>query len=183
MLDFGNGSDQVTVTITSDVDISAQTERMTGVWHVEVIDDDKGLIWDETFQNLLTTQGKNDVLTVYTGGTFSTLYASAFTGGSPTLTATYAAPVVTEVTSGTIANRVALSWAAAAAGAIVGTCSIPVLAATTLTGIMAMHGGAGIATVGNTTAVGGVLLSEGTLGTPQVISTTGTLNLSYTLSI
>lgn len=169
--------------ITEGGDLSAGVEKIRGVWRVEVWDDEKGLIWDETFENLWTTQGKNDILDVYCGGTFGTLYSSAFTAGSPTITATYAAKVVTEVGTSVLANRVALSWSAASAGSKVGTAALPILSASTLTGIMAVKGGAGITTPGDTGASGGVLFSEGTLGTPQVISTTGTVNLSYTLSV
>jgi hypothetical protein len=162
-------------------------EKMAAVgkWTVEFFDDDGVLQWSEQVNNLVTTQGKNDILNVYANGTAAaTRYASFFTGGSPTLTATYAAPVVTEITTTDLAARVALTFGTAAASALVtGTAALPILASCTLTGVMAMSGGSGVATPGNTTATGGVLLSEGTLGTAQVISTTGTVNLTYTLGV
>ena len=161
-----------------------EDSKMKGVWRVEIFDADGVLQYDETLQNLLTTQGKNTMLTILTSGTFAPLYASAYlAGAAPIISATYAAPVVTEITSAGLANRQLLTWGAAAAGAIVGTCSMSILQNTTIQGIMAMSGGAGITTPGNTGATGGVLLSEGALGIAQVISTTGTVNLSYTLSV
>jgi hypothetical protein len=178
----GDLTDLVGATITFGESV-IDDAPLRGVWHVEIFDADGVLQWDETLENIITTQGKNAMLTIFTGGTFAALYASGFTAGSPTLSATYVAKVVTEMTTGQMATRPALGWAAASAGQIVGTASMNVISNTTLTGIMAMSGGAGITTVGDTTAVGGVLLSEGTLGTQQIISTTGTVNLSYTLSI
>jgi hypothetical protein len=157
---------------------------LTGVWRVEIFDADGVLQWDETLNNLVTTQGKNAMLSVYTGGTFAALYASGFTGAtSPSAAATYAVPVVTEMTPSQMANRPVLAWGAASGGSIIATAAMNIIANTTITGIMAMSGGAGITTTGNTGATGGVLLSEGALGTAQVISTTGTVNLSYTLSV
>jgi hypothetical protein len=178
----GDLKDLAGTTITLGDSINEEA-NLTGTWHVEVFDAEGVLQYDETLQNLLTTQGKNTMLTIVTSGTFAPLYASAFTAGSPAITATYAAPIVTEVTTGMLANRQLLTWGAASAGAIVGTCAFSIISGCTLTGIMAMSGGAGITTPGNTAATSGVLLSEGTLGTSQVISTTGTVNLSYTLSV
>jgi hypothetical protein len=178
----GDARDLASTTITLGDSVGEYT-GLTGVWRVEVFDADGVLQWDETLQNLVTTQGKNTMLTILTSGTFAVLYSSAYTAGSPIATATYAAPVVTEVTSGMLAARQVLTWGAASAGSIVGTSTLSILSACTLNGIMAVSGGAGVTTPGNTGATGGVLLSEGNLGTPQVISTTGTVVLSYTLSV
>jgi hypothetical protein len=156
---------------------------LSGIWRVEIFDADGVLQWDETLGNLITTQGGTDILAIYAAGTSNAIYASAFTAGSPGTNATYGAPIVTEVTTIQLANRVLISFGAAAARAIVGTAALPILSNTTITGIMAMKGGSGITTPGNIAAAGGVLLSEGALGTSQVISTTGTVNLSYTLSV
>jgi hypothetical protein len=179
----GNAQDFAGATVTLGDSIDERA-GLTGVWRVEIFDADGVLQWDETLENLITTQGKNDMLSIYTLGTFAPIFASAFTGAtSPSAAATYLAPVVTEVTPAQLAARVSLTWGAASAGAIVGTAALNITANATLTGIMAMKGASGIATPGNTAAAGGVLLSEGALGTAQVISTTGTVNLSYTLSV
>lgn len=189
MQESGAGRDLADATITIDVgiregaDLSAGVAKLRGVWRVRVTDDERGMIWDETLENLITTEGGNDWLTVYTGGTFGTLYASAFLAGTPTLTATYAAKAVTEIGTAALANRVALTWGAASGKAIVGTATLPILSASTITGIMTMKGGSGILTPGDTAAVGGKLFSEVTLGVPQVISTTGNVDISYTLSV
>ncbi len=183
MEEKANVSEGVVATIMIGAGL-AERAAAGGVWTVEFFNDDGALQWSDTAHNILTTQGKNDIMSCYVGNSATqALYMSAFTAGTPTLTATYAAPVVTEVTTTDMAARATTSWGAASSDTIVGTASLTIAAACTLTGIMMMHGGSGITTPGNTSATGGVLVSEGTLGTAQVISTTGTVVASYSLSL
>ena len=162
---------------------AADIERAAGVYHLECLAPDGSLRWAEDVCNVVTTQGKNFVLDNALAGSGYTAawLLSLFTAGTPVATATYASPVVTEVTSSVLASRPAMTWVAASGGGKSSnavTCSI--VGSATITGVMVVKGSA---TIGDTATASAVLLSEGTLATSRAVLSGDTLNVTYSLSI
>lgn len=154
-----------------------------GTYLLECFAPDGTLRWREEVHNVVTTQGKNFVLdNALAGSAYTAAWLlSLFTAGTPAATATYASPVVTEVTSGVLASRPAITWTAAASGSKTSnTVACSMVGSATITGVMVVKGSS---TIGDTAQAGGVLLSEGTLGSSRAVLSGDTLNVTYSLSI
>ena len=167
------------------------TENMQAKGRFDFIcyDKDGNVKWTDYSNNIVTNQGKNNMLDTYLG--LATLppawYMSLITAGTAISTSTYASPTVTEITSGVITSntRVTMGWSAASAGAKAATTtSFTVTGTATVTGNMVVTGGSGASTVGNTGATGGVLFSSSAFsGGSKNISSGDTLNCTYSLSV
>lgn len=157
--------------------------KLHGQYKIQCFDADGNLKWEDTVDNLITTQGKNHVLDTELGGSSYTAawYCSLYTAGTITAAATYAVPVVTEVTSGVLAARVAVTFAAASGGSKVSnTINCVFVGGATITGMMISKGSA---TIGDTATAGGVLLSAALLTQSRIVVANDQLNLTYTQTL
>lgn len=182
------GTDSVGASVTrgagsSDV-LSAQ-----GVYHIECIDENGQVKWNDVAYNVVPNQGKNGMLDTYFAGSAftATWYMSLITAGTATSTSTYASPTVTEITSGIITSntRPTIGWSAASAGSkSATTTSFTITGSATITGNMVVTGQAGASTVANTAATGGVLFSAANFsGGSKTVSNGDTLNVTYSISV
>lgn len=167
---------------------AAQNDALNcvGTYQFECYDAAGNVKWTEQVKNVFTDQGKKSMLDVYLGnGTVLTpWYFTLITAGTPAATNTYAAPTLTEVTSGVLAARVAAaSWnAASGTGSVAkatAATSLPIIGTATITGYMLV---AGSSVIGNTAAAGGVLLSAATF-TSKSVGASDTLSVTYTLTL
>lgn len=184
--------------VSSGISTSSDMGEMlqaSGVYHAQCFDSEGNLKWEDTYTNLVTTLGKNDLLDKYLAGSAYTAawYLGLVDGGT---TPTYAAgdtlashsgwsEIATSVTytaGGSATNRATPSWSSASAGskattatafAITGTATIAgtLLTATQARGT-ASNGGAGI------------LYSVGSFtGGNKAVASGDTLNVTYTASV
>lgn len=168
-------------------------DQLTAIGRYQAVcrDRDGNTLWEDEFDNLVTTLGKNLLLD-------STLAGAAYTvvgpymglmGGSaaPTLVAsdTMAShPGWTEAGNAapTYANRLTCLWNAAVAGVK----SLSAGLTFTFTGSGTVYGAFIVAGTGalNTNGSGaGVLYSEGALSAPQPVISTNTLTLTYSTTL
>lgn len=159
----------------------------SGVFYTECYGPDGVLKWRDVAPNLVVNQGKNGMLDTYMAGSGYTAawYMSLITAGTVTATSTYASPTVTETTSSVIANRLSMTWSAAATGSkAAATTSFSIIGSATITGNLILTGGTGVATVGNTSATGGILFSSAAFQAgSKSVSAGDSLNVSYTISV
>lgn len=164
-----------------------------GVYTATLIGADGQEKWTETFPNLVTTQGKNYLLTntfssVATVNVRMSLITSATT---PLVTDTYATPTggTTEAGSGVIGTtRPTPTFSAASAGSIATSSAVAfsIVGSATISGCMVVMASTlgTLATVGNTATSGGILYSAGAFtGGNKTVSNGDTLNVTYTASV
>ena len=166
---------------------SAETMDAKGVYITECFDAAGNLKWQDVAYNTVTYQGKNYMLDSFfqNGITTPTWYMSLIISGSATTASTYQTPIVGEVTTGTIAARVAVSWSASASGSkSATTTAFSITSSATVTGNMVVTGGSGVTTILNTTATGGILFSSAAFtGGSKNVSSGDTLNVTYSISV
>lgn len=175
-------------TLIRSTEVSEQMQAK-GRFEFVCYDKDGNIKWTDFSNNIVTNQGKNNMLDTYLG--LATLppawYMSLITAGTAISTSTYASPTVTEITSGIITSntRVTMGWSAASAGSKAATTtSFTITGTATVTGNMVVTGGSGATTVGNTGATGGVLFSSSAFsGGSKNISNGDVLNCTYSLSV
>jgi hypothetical protein len=142
------------------------------------------VIWEDEFDNLVTTVGKNDLLDKYLAGSAYTAawYLGLVDGGS---TPTYAAGDTmsshagwTESTAYSNASRVTAAWGAASAGSKATSAAVFNINATaTIAGCLLTT----VSTKGGTT---GILYSVGAFGAGNRSVLSGdTLSVTYTASV
>lgn len=166
-------------------------EQMSAHGRFEFVcyDKDGNIKWTDVSDNIVTNQGKNNMLDTYLGlaALPPAWYMSLITAGTAISTSTYASPTVTEIASGIITSntRVTMGWSAASAGAKAATTtSFTVTGTATVTGNMVVTGSTGASTVANTGASGGVLFSSSAFsGGSKNISNGDTLNVTYSISV
>lgn len=156
----------------------------TGVYTVECIDADGQMKWSETFKNLVTTVGKNDMLDKYFAGSSYTAawYMGLVDGAtSPTYAAgdTLASHAGwSELAAGTAysGNRPAVSWGAASGGSKASTAtSFSITATNTVAGALMCTAASGTS---------GVLYSAGSFtGGNRSVASGDTLNVTYTATL
>jgi hypothetical protein len=198
-MDTNTTQDAMTATVTRG---AGQNEPMMALGHfvAECYGADGKLKWTESFDNLVTTQGKNFLLdTVLIAGSAGTgaltnvnmfFRMSYITSGTPVIGDTYATHAgFTELGSGVITPRGALTFSASAAGvkatsaamtaAIVGTGTVTGVAINVLNA--AAVGTLG--TVADTGQAAAVLYSAGLFGASKSVTSGDTLNVTYSTTL
>jgi hypothetical protein len=154
------------------------------IYDVRCVDALGELKWEEHFENLVTTQGKNNLLDVYfKGGTASTTwYVALYNSGTPVAGDTYASHAgYVEDTNYSNANRPTLTLGTISAASVDNSGNV---AAFTINGTTTIVGAAVVNknTKGDTAAAGGILYSAGAFGSPRSVVNGDTLNVTITLS-
>jgi len=158
-----------------------------GLFHAELIRDGK-VIWTDTWNNLVTTQGKNAMLDKFLG--LQAAYAAISIGLHTTVgdaNSTYAAPspqVESVVYSNATRGVPAFSAAAAGAKATSAAVAFTINGGATLAGAFCAIGAAGVTTKSDTAAASSVLLSSGAFsGGARAVISGDTLNVTYSLAL
>jgi hypothetical protein len=156
----------------------------TGVYAVECIGADGQVKWTDTFNNLVTTAGKNDLLDKYMAGSAYTAawYLGLVDGAS---TPTYAAGDTSASHAGwsesaaySNSTRPAVSWSSASSGSKASSAT-----AFNINGTATI---AGAFLISNSTKSGstGILYSAGSFtGGNRSVASGDTLNVTYTASV
>lgn len=165
---------------------STESLKARGVYRITCIDSAGRPKWVAVAPNLVVDEGKNAMLDDYfDGSTAGTFYMSLITAGSPVATATYAAPLVTEISDAVIGARGTVSWLAASGGVKTAvTTSFAITGTATITGNMVVSGSTAAAIVGDTAAGDGVLFSCAVfaLGSKAVLAG-DILNVVYSIGL
>jgi len=155
------------------------------VWEVEHIRD--GKVIDRTIDfNLVTDEGINAILEkmFHSGAQITAWYIAPFeTNTTPVIGMTYAVPTFTETTAYNEANRVASTFAAAAAKSITNTANTATFtfnAAKTIYGAALFGGGSAPSTKGDV-AGGGTLFAVALFGAPKSVVATDILRITVTI--
>lgn len=165
--------------------------EVSGHFHIECFDSEGKLKWEDSFNNLVTTQGRNHLLDHGLGGPATAINTrmSYITSGTPVAGDTYATHAgFTELGSGVIAARATPSFSAASAGvkstsaavssSIIGTGTVTGVAINLIVGSV---GNLGV--VADTATSGGILYSAGLFGTSKSVSNGDTLNVTYSTTL
>jgi hypothetical protein len=172
--------------------VKEETE-IKGRWHIECLDADGSLIWEEDIDNVVCTIGKNVALDAFLAGAAYTV-VGPFMGliSSTSFTAVAAADTMASHagwleagnanTPTYTAPRKTCAWAAATAGgkSLSAALSFAMTGTGTIQGIFLVYGTGALSTVDNTA---GTLLSAGTLGAAQPVINGNTVNASYTMTL
>lgn len=155
---------------------------LVGVYRAEHWRDGE-LLWMETFNNLVTTEGKNAVLDKFLG--LGTAYAAIRLGLHTTVgnaSSTYATP--SPQVESTVSSRVTPSFSAASSGskATSSAASFSITGSATITGAFLAIGAAGISSAGDTAATA-VLLSSGSFGASRAVINGDTINVTWSLAL
>ena len=172
---------------------AVQNDEMMALGHytAECFDASGNLNWNESFDNLVTTQGKNHLLDNGLAGPASAVAArmSFITSGTPVVGDTYATHAgFTELGSGVIATRGTPSFSVAAAGvkqtssavsaSIIGTGTVTGVAINVVVGTV---GNLGV--VADTATANAILYSAGLFGASKSVSNGDTLNVTYSTTL
>jgi hypothetical protein len=170
--------------------------KTLGIFHAECLDKYGRVKWRDSAPNVVTTEGKNNMLDQYLGR--GTAYAEIVLGLHTTVgnaASTYASPSPqVEVAAGVVALRIRPTWGVAAAGAKSNTSSptsFPVIgtaapASTTgITGCFLATGVSGITAPAHIAGGGttSFLISTGSFSVARPVVSGDTLNVTYTLSL
>lgn len=166
--------------------------EVIGCYHAVCRDVDGNLLWEEEFDNLVTTVGKNFLLD-------TTLAGSAYTVVGPFMglisSTSFSNPVAADTMAShagwleagttnapTYANRLTLTWSAASAGvkATSSTNTFTFTGAGTVSGAFIVTG---TGAVNTNLSTAGSLYSAGQLTTPQPVIATNTLTLTYSTTL
>jgi hypothetical protein len=172
--------------------VKEETE-IKGRWHIECLDADGSLIWEEDIDNVVCTIGKNVALDAFLAGAAYTV-VGPFMGliSSTSFTAVAAADTMASHagwleagnanTPTYTAPRKTCAWAAATAGgkSLSAALSFAMTGTGTIQGIFLVYGTGALSTIDNTA---GTLLSAGTLGAAQPVINGNTVNASYTMTL
>jgi len=161
----------------------SEKAKAKGRYSVTCVGADGKLKWEDTIENVVTTEGKNNALDEFLAGSAYTAawYMALQNGSPPTIASTYQVPICTEVTDYTEGTRPAPSFSAAAAGSKATSADVvfSINASVTVDGVMLMDG----STKGDVGA-GPVLYSAGDFsGGSKAVDNGDTLNVSYTASL
>ena len=174
---------------------AADSASAKGVYKIQCHDKDGNLKWEDTYTNLVTTVGKNDLLDKYLAGSAYTAawYLGLVDGGT---TPTYAAGDTlashsgwTEIATGTgytysgsSTNRATATFGAASAGTkATGATAFAITATLTIAGtLLCATQARGTASNGG----GGILYSVGSFtGGNKSVASGDTLNVTYTAQV
>jgi hypothetical protein len=170
-----------------------EESQIKGRWHIECLDADGSLIWEEDIDNVVCTVGKNVALDAFLAGAAYTV-VGPFMGliSSTSFTAVNVADTMTSHagwleagnanTPSYTAPRKTCAWAAATAGgkSLSAALSFAMTGTGTIQGIFLVYGTGALSTIDNTA---GTLLSAGTLGAAQPVINGNTVNASYTMTL
>lgn len=163
-----------------------ESMEILGVYHVQHIRDGK-VIWEEHFKNLVTTEGKNEMLDKYLAGsawTTGTVYMGLKGTGSPAAGDTMASHATwSELNiSASSGARQSVSFNAASSGSKAASSavawSITTAGPSTVAGCFIVVGGN--STNGNTT---GKLFSAGNFSANRDVYSGDTLNVSWSVGL
>lgn len=188
----GNAMDSMGASMGADHGLSEQAEAH-GVYIFECRDKSGKLLWRETLDNVVCTQGKNTMLDAALAGSAYTV-TGPYVGliSSTSFTAVSAADTMTSHTGWLEAGnanaptygstRPTASWSAASAGskALATGASYTFTGSGTVQGAFLTYGSGALATVDNT---GGSLYSAGTFGTAQPVISGNVVTVSYSTSL
>lgn len=189
-MEISSTSDMASAGVTRNA-IDSNEMTAHGRFTVDCFDAAGNAKWSESFDNLVTTQGKNHLLDNGLAGPASavTTRMSFITSGTPVVGDTYATHAgFAEAASGVIATRASLAWSASAAGV---KATNPTVTAVTIAGTGTIVGvaiNAVVGTVGNlgvvadTATANAILYSAGTF-TSKSVSATDTLNITYSTTL
>lgn len=171
----------------------SEQARAHGRYHVALYDADGNLKWHESFDNLVTTVGKNAALDAFLAGSSYSVtgpYLGLINGSASSAVVgdTMASHAAWLEVGGTNApaysgGRKTAAWSAASAGAksTSASASFTFSSGGTVGGCFLVFGSGAVSTVDNT---GGVLYSAGAFtGGSKVVSAGDVLNVSYTASL
>lgn len=162
----------------------SESANAQGHYEVECVGPDGKLKWNDTIENVVTNEGKNEALDQFLDGTAYTAawYMGLQNGSAPTISSTYLTPICTEVTDYTEANRPTPDFSTAASSGskqTVSAVAFSINATVDVDGVMLSN----LNTKGNT-AGGGVLYSAGDFtGGTKSVANGDTLNVTYTASL
>lgn len=167
------------------IDNMGSNLRLDDYWTVQCFGPDGKLKWSDTFENLVVTVGKNDLLQKYlTGSSYTAAFSVGLTGTTPTFASgdTMASHSGwTEVVAYSQSTRVAYTAGTASAGSIDNSGSVAVFSinanGTTLGGAFLCTNSTKSGTSG--TLFGGAAFSSG----DKVLGSGDTLNVTITCSV
>lgn len=181
--------------VNSKVDVSAlaaaaagganlQELELENYWRVECLDAAGNVKWVDEFTNLVTTAGKNDILTQYfKGAAYTAAFYVGLTSATPTVNVadTMASHAGwTEVVAYSQANRVVYTAGAVSAGSADNSGSV---AAFTINANATALGGAFLTTVNTKSGTTGTLYGVGALSNgDKTLSNGDTLNVTITVT-
>jgi hypothetical protein len=153
-----------------------------GTFHIQHVRDGE-VLFEEDFNNLVTTQGKNAMLDKFLD--LGTAYAAIRLGLHTTVgnaASTYASP--SPQVESTVSSRVTPSFSAASAGskATSAAASFSITGTATITGAFCAIGAAGISSAGDTAATA-VLLSTGSFSSSRSVLNLDTINVTWSLAL
>jgi hypothetical protein len=178
-----NAIDKAISGIGRNTDASEQLHA-TGVYTATCYDKDGNIKWTDTFQNLVVTVGKNDLLDKYfSGSAYTAAWYIGLVDGASTPSYNAADTMSshagwTESTAYSNGTRVAPSWSSASAGSkTTGATAFNINATATIAGCFMTT----VSTKGGTT---GILYSAGNFtGGNKSVTSGDTLNVTYTASV
>lgn len=162
-----------------------------GKFRAELYDANGNLKWEEDFNNLVTTQGRNHLLDHGLSGpaTAVNVRMSLITSGTPVVGDTYATHAgFTELSNTVVASRGTPTFSAASANvkststavsfSVIGTGNITGAAINLVVGTVTSLG-----TVNDTAQSGGILYSAGLFGASKSVTSGDTLNVTYSSTL
>lgn len=170
---------------------NVENMEVIGQYVAECFGSDGKLKWSETYDNLVTTEGKNHLLNHGLAGSASAVSAriSLITSGTPVIGDTYATHAgFVELGSGIVAARGTPTFSAAAAGvkATSAAVSFSVIGTGTVVGstinlVVGTVGNLGV--VADTATSNAILYSAGLFAVSKSVSSGDTLNVSYSSTL
>ena len=187
MLDKLNANDGISAGFIARND-AREAMEIHGRYHVECLGPDGSVKWTDDIDNLITTAGKNDLLTQYLKGSAYSA-GTVFMGLKGTGTALAADTLASHaswnelnITSSPASGaRATTTFGTASAGALATSAAVSFVMNNTATvaGVFLVTNG-GSATNGNTS---GILFSAGDFASSRSVVSGDTLNVTYTASV
>jgi hypothetical protein len=166
--------------------------KIRGVFRAVCRDKRNNILWEDEFENLLTTLGKNFLLdTTLAGSAYTVVGPYMGLISSTSFSAVAAADTMAShagwleagsTNAPTFAARLTCAWSSASAGtkALSAGLTFTFTGAGTVQGAFIVTGSGAVTTLMSTA---GTLYAEGVLGTPQPVVSTNTLTLSYSTTL
>lgn len=195
-MDTSKTGDLISASVTRGAKTS-EDMMVQGHYTMTCIGPDGKIKWEDEFDNLVTTQGKNYLLDqgipngngsgdrtnvkVWTA-------MSLMSAGSPSATWNYGTPGYTEVTGSVIAARLGVNFNTVASGGVktAQAVSFNIIGSGTVTGaalnLLVGASAGSLLTIGNTAEAGAVLYSAGTF-TSKTVSSGDTLQVTYSTTL
>lgn len=189
-MDFSQTKDNTDASVIRGAGSVEQME-VIGKYTAECYGSDGKLKWSDSYDNLVTTQGKNHLLDHGLAGpaTAIAVRLSLITSGTPVIGDTYATHAgFVELGSGIVAARGTPAFSAAAAGvkATSAAVTFSIVGTGTITGsainlVVGTVGNLGV--VADTATSGGILFSAGLFAVAKTVSSGDTLNVTYSSTL